>query len=472
MTSSRQQEKEPRTGSTPLIDVALAIVRPIGALCAAFGIMVLGAYAIEYESLYRPIAGGPATHPLTATVVLLLGIALYLHKRPTGSLAQITALSLALLFTSARLLDVIQGTSYSTAFTPFLATVVADHAAGLSNNMGSNSALMLLLITLSIAFRTGRFILASQLFGFVALAVPMVSFVGYAYGFKAFYGQMSLLTACLGLILALAATCSSASQGAVRALLSPHIGGVIARYQIVATLIVPIGLGYLIVRSQSFPTHSSITSIFVVTVCWFFIAMINISAVYQEFTDAKRRQSERRLAKAATTDPLTGLPNRRKFFEYCEHNLARSERIDSHSWILMIDIDRFKRINDTAGHATGDRALVAVAELLRASARVTDLTCRFGGEEFAMMLLDTTRAGVERVGNNILQQIKTLEVEGWSEPITVSIGCAQSHQDESLDDTLADADRALYHSKNTGRDRMTFFDELVADRNPAQAMSG
>ncbi len=470
MTSLPLQEKEPRIGAKPLIQAALAIMQPIGALCAAFGVAVLAAYAFQFEPLYRPIPGGPATHPLTATVVLLLGVALYLHKRPTASLFQISALFLAALLTSARLIEVFEGVSYANYFTPFLDIVAADHAAGLSNSMGINSALMLFLITLAVALRTSGFIIISQIFGFVALAVPMVSIVGYTYGLEGFYGQMSLLTASLGFILALAAICSTANEGAVQAVLSPYVGGIVARYQITATLIFLFGLGYLIVRSQTLPRDSGMTTIFIVVVCWFIIVMINISAVYQEFTDAKRRRSERRLAMAATTDPLTGLPNRRKFFEYCEQNLARSERIRSDAWVLMIDIDRFKRINDTAGHAVGDRALIKVAHMLNSSGRTSDLTCRFGGEEFAIMLLDTTRAGAERVGNRILQQVKELEVEGWPEPISVSIGCAESHGNETLDETLHQADLALYHSKNSGRDRMTFIDELAPE--PLQVMSG
>ncbi len=472
MTSLRQVEKLPRTGSKPLIQAALSMMQPTGALCAAFGIAVLAAYAFQFEPLYRPIPGGPATHPLTASVVMLLGVALYLQKRPNVTSLQITALFMAALVTCLRLLEVIDGTSYVEPLTPFLDTVTADLAAGLSNSMGANSALMLFLITITIALRTSGFIIVSQVLGFFALAVPMVSIVGYTYGLENFHGQMSLLTACLGFILSLAAICSTANEGAVQAVLSPYVGGIIARYQIVVTLIVLFGLGYLIVRSQSVPRDSGITTIFVVIVCWFIIIMINISAVYQEFTDAKRRQTERRLALAATTDPLTGLPNRRKFFEYCEQNLARSDRIETHTWILMIDIDRFKRINDNAGHAIGDRALVAVANLLQSSVRVSDLTCRFGGEEFAMMLLDTTRAGAERVGNKILQHVKELEVEGWPERISVSIGCAESFQGVALDDTLHNADLALYHSKNTGRDRMTFIDELSSEQKPLHAMSG
>ncbi|ABM04015.1 sensory transduction histidine kinase [Psychromonas ingrahamii 37] len=154
---------------------------------------------------------------------------------------------------------------------------------------------MFFLIAVSLILYGFQRFTASQLVAFIAIAIPMVSFTGYAYGLDHFYGQMSILTAFTGFSLATATLLMTAKTGAVKAILSSHIGGKIARLQTAAGYIIPTILGYLLIESL----HSSdvnLFGIFVVTICWFIISMVSISAILQEKIDIERWEGERLLA--------------------------------------------------------------------------------------------------------------------------------------------------------------------------------
>ncbi|MEH6725520.1 MAG: GGDEF domain-containing protein [Hyphomicrobiales bacterium] len=156
-------------------------------------------------------------------------------------------------------------------------------------------------------------------------------------------------------------------------------------------------------------------------------------------------------------DPLTLLPNRRKFFEVGEREMARRKRTGADLSVLMIDIDHFKNVNDTAGHAMGDHILQSLAKVLADSLRAIDLAGRLGGEEFAVLLPDTSSVGAQRVAEKIRTNIEAMPIEEWTDiygPITVSIGCAVADQNGGLTELLSMADDALYKAKEQGRNRV------------------
>ncbi|MDB4932313.1 MAG: hypothetical protein JWM10_4797 [Myxococcaceae bacterium] len=157
----------------------------------------------------------------------------------------------------------------------------------------------------------------------------------------------------------------------------------------------------------------------------------------------------------ASTDALTSLANRRAATVRLEEFARRDPAAHSLS-IALIDVDRFKLVNDTHGHASGDRVLWHVAEVLRAVARGNDLTARWGGEEFLLVLdgtsAATARVVAERVRGSIARTPCRLE-NGRSVPITVSIGVA-TFDGDGLDALIDAADRALYRAKSRGRDRV------------------
>ena len=442
---------------------ALALVRPVGVLAAAFGTVVMLGYVLEVEILYRPIAGGPATNPLTALSIVMLGLGLSLSGIHAKTRAQLAFALAAVVLTAAKLVDGhVLPTGLSVLLTPFQNAVEAQLAAGKSNAMGLNSAWMLFLLSLSLVFRSLNRPVISQAFAFVALALPMMAITGYAYGLNNFYGQMSMMTASLGVFLSVSSLAATAHRGVLRALLSPYIGGRIARLQVILGYAVPFLLGFLLVRTLVHSGGVNMFGLFVVMISWFIIVLIAYSAVVQERVDHQRRIAERTLITEALQDPLTKLPNRRQFLQSADRELERCLRkeIGDDLWVLMIDVDHFKCINDTAGHATGDRVLAKVGAVLAGTVRRMDLVARVGGEEFAVMLLCSSSYGVIRVAEDIRRNIEGMSVEGWTDvhdkPVTVSIGCASATGESDLKSLFAAADEALYKAKESGRNCVSF----------------
>jgi diguanylate cyclase (GGDEF)-like protein/PAS domain S-box-containing protein len=163
------------------------------------------------------------------------------------------------------------------------------------------------------------------------------------------------------------------------------------------------------------------------------------------------------LIDAALTDPLTGLHNRRGLEGRSEALHFRPGGAPVTQVWIMVDIDHFKRVNDTHGHEAGDEVLKAVAEALRSTARGADLVARFGGEEFVLVLPDTSAELAVRIAERLRLAIEALstDVGGQIIRVTASFGVAQRAAQESQLEVLERADAALYSSKNGGRNRVT-----------------
>jgi two-component system cell cycle response regulator len=163
-----------------------------------------------------------------------------------------------------------------------------------------------------------------------------------------------------------------------------------------------------------------------------------------------RNQSQ--LARMALCDGLTGVFNRAYFDVTIEKEVARSLRSKKPLSLLLVDLDHFKRINDTLGHQAGDRVLAEVASILREQSRLSDTVCRYGGEEFAIILPETPPAHAPLVAERIRHRISNLQGEV---PVTVSIGinCAEKAENLIPESLFAGADAALYAAKRSGRNR-------------------
>ena len=157
----------------------------------------------------------------------------------------------------------------------------------------------------------------------------------------------------------------------------------------------------------------------------------------------------------ASTDALTGLPNRRYFDEFCGL-LARRRRSGDAVGVLMIDIDKFKALNDKHGHGTGDEVLRAVGGAIVAAVREDDVPARYGGEEFVVLLRNPTSAVALEVGERVRTSVGALDLQRFGVPgVSVSVGVAVAVQaDQPIGDLIAQADRALYRAKRAGRDRV------------------
>jgi diguanylate cyclase (GGDEF)-like protein len=174
----------------------------------------------------------------------------------------------------------------------------------------------------------------------------------------------------------------------------------------------------------------------------------------------KRRETEGLLAALATTDPLTGLANRRKFNDELTTEWDRATRAQTDVSLLMIDVDHFKRFNDTFGHRTGDEALQAVSACLKSAARRSgDLAVRYGGEEFTVLLPTTSLVDAERIAESIRTSVENIRVSVVDDvpcTVTVSIGIVSTKPSVTCRsvDLVEEADNALYAAKRAGRNRI------------------
>ncbi len=188
-------------------------------------------------------------------------------------------------------------------------------------------------------------------------------------------------------------------------------------------------------------------------------------AIKQDITERKRMESE--LQRLATTDPLTGIANRRHFMEQLAVELERVQRYGGPAALLMLDLDHFKHVNDSYGHATGDTVLRHCVTLTLQRLRRADIFGRLGGEEFGLLLPHTDLAGAREFAESLRQQLAATPCPGPGGPIeiTVSIGIAPCAEDgRDADNILAQADRALYRAKAAGRNCVVveFAGELAA----------
>jgi diguanylate cyclase (GGDEF)-like protein/PAS domain S-box-containing protein len=186
-----------------------------------------------------------------------------------------------------------------------------------------------------------------------------------------------------------------------------------------------------------------------------------IVAVTRDVSDRKRAEAE--LAHQALHDALTGLPNRTLFLDRLQQALRRASRGSAGVAVLFVDLDRFKLINDSFGHAAGDRVLCEVAARLRDALRPGDTIARFGGDELTILCEDV--AG-EPFARGIAQRIAALfeepfVVDGSEAFLQASVGIALAGPDDRPEDLLRDADAAMYRAKDAGRGRVEVFDEAM-----------
>jgi two-component system cell cycle response regulator len=172
------------------------------------------------------------------------------------------------------------------------------------------------------------------------------------------------------------------------------------------------------------------------------------------------RAANSKLEQLATTDPLTGIGNRRRMTEQINKELERSRRTLHPLSLLMVDIDHFKHVNDDYGHEAGDRAIVAVSKALAGGMRSVDMASRFGGEEFVLLLPETEMDVAGHAAERLRATVAALSIAGDNGEriaLTISIGVAVSDPNGALDSAsslLSRADKALYRAKHEGRDRV------------------
>lgn len=183
---------------------------------------------------------------------------------------------------------------------------------------------------------------------------------------------------------------------------------------------------------------------------------IGVVESYKDIT--QRKSMERELKRMATFDELTGAYNRAYFMESAQKDFARFRRYGFPLSFISFDLDHFKKINDTYGHAAGDKVLSQVGRLARRDLRDSDILGRLGGEEFAVILVESTLKEAETVAHRIRESFLEDAVEHQDQQIkyTASFGVAELEEGEDIEGLMARADDALYQAKNSGRNQVKF----------------
>ncbi|MBI5875145.1 MAG: diguanylate cyclase, partial [Deltaproteobacteria bacterium] len=196
---------------------------------------------------------------------------------------------------------------------------------------------------------------------------------------------------------------------------------------------------------------------------------------FQSATAVENARLYTKTTELATTDGLTSLLNRRAFMERLTEEAARSSRYEHYFSFLLIDIDHFKLVNDTYGHAAGDAVLKLLAQILKRQTRSVDIVGRYGGEEFAIILPETNSSGAQLVGErirNVVSKLPFILPNGSEIGLTISIGiaCFPSCAG-NIEQLIERADAALYSAKNAGRNLVYLYRETLIvqlENNPEQ----
>ena len=188
---------------------------------------------------------------------------------------------------------------------------------------------------------------------------------------------------------------------------------------------------------------------------------LTVDASHRELGEIRRQLDQangelKRAKELAHTDPLTGLSNRRALSELIVRDIARAHRTKEAFCVAILDIDHFKRVNDRYGHAAGDQALMHVAFVAKSGVRETDAICRYGGEEFIILLPGASAEGAYFVIDRMRKMVEKTPFMFGGAKITLrySAGVAELQADEDAEGLLERADRALYQAKRSGRNRV------------------
>ena len=415
-------------------------------LVALTGALVLAGWLLDIPAFKSIFTQQNAMKPNTALALLALGPGALGARLGRWRLARRTAA----VFVVA--IGAVTFAEFAFAWDAHIDGLLIGVGAGDQLRMAPTTALCLVFLGLTVLLHGGHARPRVRLRDALVLASLVISYlavIGYLYGASQLYGiepsaRMAMDTSVALLVAALALLALDADDGAAAILFRATAGGLVARRFIPLALLVIPALGWFRLAAQKagwYDTEFGM-ALMVVTVAGLFIAATVRVAWILDHTHLRRVSAEVR----ATTDELTGLPNRR----VVDAELARLDDIAARTGtvysVLAIDLDELKRTNDLYGHATGDRAILHLADSLRAVLRIGDVAARIGGDEFLVLLPSTARHSAETLAERLRTVLRTTLVEP---AVSASIGVSSWTPGLVGRALVADADQALYEQKAT-----------------------
>jgi diguanylate cyclase (GGDEF)-like protein len=437
-----------------------------GVLATALAVILVG-WVLDVAAVRSVIPGAVAMKPHTAAALGLGAVAMLLLGPPARGRRRWVGLTLASipgLLALAVLSEYVFGIRLGIDEIPFI-----DHdgrAAGIAfpGRFAPTTGVCFLLLTgalLSLDRGTSWRWRPSELFAIPMGIVALMSLIGYAYAIPAFYGpvpvtKMAVNTSVCFVALATALLIARPRGRFFKLADTMDPGGVMVRRMVPLCVVVPLVLGWLHLRTVEwgmFDDEVGSWWLAAATIAGL-VAMVWWCASTLSAADRERCTLEAQLFELANRDALTGLFNRRRFEEEFDHFLARARRYGDTGTLLLLDLDRLKPTNDTLGHEGGDLLLRAVAGVLTALVRESDVVGRIGGDEFAVLLLGASPVNSLAKADDLRVAIADVRIEtqagsAWT---SVSIGVAAVQATDGLDSSeiLKRADVAMYRAKRAG----------------------
>jgi diguanylate cyclase (GGDEF)-like protein len=444
------------------------------------GTAVLVGWTLDIELLKRVAPGLRVMNPVTAVAFVLCGFSLaLLRESRLTSLRRLGAQLLGaavFLIGTTEIVATITGSGIELDRLLFRAQVEQQGASG-SNDMATNSAIAFMLFGLALVYFGGRTKLShrlSQVTSTLGTILGLVPLIAYLYGADMEHGFGALVPmaahTALSFVMLGAGLLIAPGTQAIKLISRADQGGRIVRRFFPAIVLTIVFLGYLRLLGQHagwYETEMGAALMVAATIValgallWWNAALISSSDQRRlamesalQLSESALRAANEALAMQVRTDSLTGVANRMALDEELARAIQNVHRYESEVFsVLMIDVDYFKRYNDSFGHLAGDEVLRTVAQLLETTCRATDIVGRYGGEEFAIVLPHTIERGARLIAERLRAAVETHD---WPQaPITVSVGIATaSAATVDADEILHEADSALYLAKQGGRNRV------------------
>lgn len=455
----------PARGQYAYIRFALRLRIPLAIATMGFAIAGLMAIYFRVDLLLRPLGGRSATHPFTALCMFGLGLCIYKMQRFKTSLPWRKAIAATIIAVCAiRVISVL-----STGWTQVSSLAVFGPVGPFVGHFSIESAFVMGTIALAGLFRQWQ----SRL-GLLCLVLAWLEVYNVAleisYGMVFFNGDVGAFTI-LGLVCAtLAMLTVYLHRPLLRvSFLRGEIGSQ-TRVMAFAAVAVPWLCGYFLFEHSTIAGVSGpIEAVTISFITWSMVMILLTTSARHEGSDAARRRAEREIAMISRTDPLTKALNRFGMNEVLDTAWKDYRSAGALYGTILLDLDHFKRINDTFGHDAGDDVLARVSATLRPHLRHTDALGRWGGEEFLILLKIRDVSDLETVAERMrraLGDINSPFCAGLSgEPLNISASLEISYMrsvDQGPGDTIKRADAGLYQAKEDGRNRVVPNYTLIA----------